>query len=47
MDDREILLPTVHRNRIIVVEARVDATAVLDVKMEARWRNQICNDGRY
>ena len=35
MGDRDILLPTVHRNRIIVVEARVDAMAVVDVEMEA------------
>ena len=35
MDDRDILLPTIHRNRIIVVEARVDATAVVDVEMDA------------
>ena len=35
MGDRDILLPTVHRNRIIVVEARVDAMAVVDVEMDA------------
>ena len=35
MGDRDILLPTVHRNRIIVVEARVDAMAVIDVEMDA------------
>ena len=35
MDGRDILLPTVHRNRIIVVEGRVNATAVVDVEMGA------------
>ena len=35
MDDRDILLSTAHRNRIIVVEGRVNATAVVDVEMGA------------
>ena len=35
MDDRDILLPTVHKDQIIVVEARVDTTAVVDVEMDA------------
>ena len=36
MDNRDILLPTVHINRIIVVEARVDAMVVVDVEMDAK-----------
>ena len=34
MDDRGILLPTIHRNQIIVVEARVDAMVVVDVETD-------------
>ena len=35
VDDRDILLPTVHKNQIIKVETRVDATAAVDVEMDA------------
>ena len=36
MDDRDILLPTVHRYRIVMVEARVDAMTVVDMEMDAK-----------
>ena len=47
VDDRDILLPIVHKNQIIVVEARVDATAVVDIEMDAEVGNHICSDVHY